>query len=88
MGALTGSQGMEWNGKNGNGIENDMNGNGMESDMEWKENFDMEHGRCSEWNGEEDLKNGMEDRLPYFHTNCIHIQYISKLTTNCEVLPN
>ena len=43
----------------------------MENGMEWKKNFGtgMEHGRCSEWNGMEDLKNGMEDRLPYFHTN-------------------
>ena len=23
------------------------------------------YGRCTEWNGMEDLKNGMEDRLPY-----------------------
>ena len=33
--------------------------------MEWKENFGMAYGRCSEWNG-------MEDRLPYFHTNYIY----------------
>ena len=39
---------MEWNGKG----------------MEWKENFGMEYGRCSEWKGMEDMKNGMEDRLP------------------------
>ena len=32
----------------------------------------MEYGRCSEWNGMEDLKNRMEDRLPYFHTNYIY----------------
>ena len=38
---------------------------GMESGMEWKENFGMEYGRCLEWNGMEDLKNGMEGRLPY-----------------------
>ena len=24
-----------------------------------------------EWNGMEDFKNGMEDNLPYFHTNYI-----------------
>ena len=24
-----------------------------------------------EWNGMEDFKNGMEDNLPYFHTNSI-----------------
>ena len=41
----------------------------MEND---KENFDMEYGRNSEWNGMEDLKNGMEDRVPYFHTHFIY----------------
>ena len=25
----------------------------------------------SEWNGMEDFNNGMEDNLPYFHTNSI-----------------
>ena len=60
---------------------------GVEIGMECKENFGMEYGRCSEWNGMEDLKNGMEDRLPYFHINCV-TQYISKLTTNCKGLPN
>ena len=43
--------------------------------MEWKENFGMEYGRCSEWNGMEDLKNGTEDRLSYFHTNYIYSMY-------------
>ena len=52
----------------------------MENGMEWKENFGMEYGRCSEWNGMEDLKNGMEDRLPYFLN-------IFKLTTNYKVMP-
>ena len=33
--------------------------------MEWKENFGMKCGRCSEWNGMEDLKNRMEDRMKY-----------------------
>ena len=47
----------------------------MENGMEWKENFGMEYERCSEWNGMEDLKNGMEDRLPYFHTNYIYRRY-------------
>ena len=27
--------------------------------------FGTEYERCSEWNGTEDLKNGMEARLPY-----------------------
>ena len=46
-----------------------MKWNGMENGMEWKEKFGMEYTKCLEWNGMEDLKNGMEDRLPYFHTN-------------------
>ena len=37
----------------------------MENGMEWKGNFGMEYGRCSQWNEMKDLKNGMEDRLPY-----------------------
>ena len=37
--------------------------------MEWNGNFGMEYGRCQ--NGMEDFKNGMEDNLPYFHTNSI-----------------
>ena len=36
----------------------------MENGIEWKENFGMEYGRGSEWNGMEDLKNRMEDCLP------------------------
>ena len=35
--------------------------------MEWNGNFGMEFGKCL--NGMEDFKNGMEDNLPYFHTN-------------------
>ena len=44
--------------------------------MEWLEDFGtgMEYGRCSEWNGMEDLKNGLEDRFPFFHINC-NMQY-------------
>ena len=38
--------------------------NGMENGMEWNGNFGMEYGM-------EDFKNGMEDNLPYFHTNSI-----------------
>ena len=44
----------------------------MENGEEWKKNFGMEYGRCSEWNGMEDLKNGMEGRLPNFDTNYIN----------------
>ena len=35
----------------------------------------MEYGGSPEWNGMEDLKKGMENRLPYFHTNYIHSLY-------------
>ena len=38
-------------------------------DMEWNVNFGMKYGRCH--NGMEDFKNGMEDNLPYFHTNSV-----------------
>ena len=41
--------------------------------MEWKENFGVEYGRCSEWNGMEYLKNRMEDRLPYLPNSELHI---------------
>ena len=46
---------MKWNGKR----------NGMERKFRygiWK---------MPEWNGMEDFKHGMEDNLPYFHTNSI-----------------
>ena len=48
-------QGMVWNGK----------WNGMERKF-WYGIWKM-----PEWNGMEDFKNGMEDNLPYFHTNSI-----------------
>ena len=41
----------------------------MKNGMEWNGNYGMEYGRCR--NGMEDFKNGMEDNLPYFHTNSI-----------------
>ena len=43
--------------------------NGMENGMERK----FRYGFCKmpEWNEMEDFKNGMEDNLPYFHTNSI-----------------
>ena len=37
--------------------------------MKWNRDFGMRYGRCS--NGMEDFKNGMEDSLSYFHTNCL-----------------
>ena len=60
----------------------------------------MPAGHAMEWNGRrilvwntkdaqnrmEDSKNGMEDRLPYFHTN--YTGYISKLPTNYEGISN
>ena len=54
-----------------------MEWNRMENRMEWKENLGMEYGRCSEWNGKEDLKNAIKDRLPYssIHQN---LQQITK----------
>ena len=36
----------------------------------------MEYRVSSEWNGMENLKNGMEDGRPYFHTNYIYGIYI------------
>ena len=49
------SQGMVWN--------------GMENGMERKFRYGI--WKMPEWNGMEDFKNGMEDNLPYFHTNSI-----------------
>ena len=43
---------------------------------------DMEYGRCSEWNGMKDLKNGMEDRLPCLPNSELHIL---KLFTNYKL---
>ena len=38
--------------------------------MEWNET-EISVWKMPEWNGMEDFKNGMEDNLPYFHTNSI-----------------
>ena len=59
----------------------------MENGMGWK-NFGMEYGRCSEWNGMEDLKNGMEGRRPYFHTNCKYSIYqnLQQITKNYQTI--
>ena len=40
---------------------------GMEDGMEPKFRYGI--WKMPEWNGMEDCKNGMEDNLPYFHTN-------------------
>ena len=61
----------------------------MENGMEWNGNFGMEYGRCQ--NGMEDFKNGMEDNLPYFHTNSIldfRALYLQKNTYRCRVVIN
>ena len=52
--------------------------------MEWKKNFGMEYGRCSEWNRMENLKNEMEGRLPYFRTNYKYSIYpnLQQITKN------
>ena len=54
-GVLPAGHGMEWN--------------GMENGMERKFRYGI--WKMPEWNGMEDFKNGMEDNLPYFHTNSI-----------------
>ena len=36
---------------------------GMESGMEWRENFGMEYGRCSEWNGRFEKWNGRSSSI-------------------------
>ena len=46
-----------------------MEWNGMENGMEWKFRYGI--WKMPEWNGMEGFKNGMEDNLPYFHTNSI-----------------
>ena len=46
--------------------------------------------KMQEWNGMEDFKNGMEDNLPYFHTNSIQdfVHFLQKNTYRyrCRVL--
>ena len=62
---------------------------GMENGIEWNGNFGMEYGRCQ--NGMEDFKNGIEDNLPYFHTNSIldFVQCMYKKNTyRCRVVTN
>ena len=78
--ALLAGHGMEWNGK-WNGMENGMERkfrygiwrmpewNGMENGMERKFRYGI--WKMPEWNGIEDFKSGIEDNLPYFHTNSI-----------------
>ena len=60
--------------------------NGIEKGTESKGNFGVEYGRCSEWNEMENLKNGKEHRLSYFHTFMLttyeHIQTCNKLQSN------
>ena len=60
--------GMEWNGK----------WNGL------KRKFRYGIWKMPEWNGMEDFNSGMEDNLPYFHTNSIlnFVHCIYKKHTN------
>ena len=46
--------------------------------------------KMPEWNGIEDFKNGMEDNLPYFHTNSIldRALYLQKNAYRCRVVIN
>ena len=46
-----------------------MEWNGKWNRMERKFRYGI--WKMPEWNGMEDFKNGMEDNLPYFHTNSI-----------------
>ena len=46
-----------------------MEWNGKWNEMERKFRYGI--WKMPEWNGMEDFKNGMEDNLPYFHTNSI-----------------
>ena len=51
-----------------------LSGHGMEWNEKWKgieRKFRYGIWKMPEWNGMEDFKNGMEDNLPYFHTNSI-----------------
>ena len=54
-----------------------MEWKGMENGMEWKENFGMEYGRCSEWNGGFKKWNGRSSSLL-----TAYIQTCNKLQSN------
>ena len=43
--------------------------NGKWNEMERKFRYGV--WKMPKWNGMEDFKNGMEDNLPYFHTNSV-----------------
>ena len=45
--------------------------NGMENGIEWKGKFRYGIWKMPVWNGMKNFKNGIEDNLPYFHTNSI-----------------
>ena len=46
----------------------------MENGIEWKENFGMEYGRCSEWNGSFEKWNGRSSSiLPDLPNSELHI---------------
>ena len=56
--------------------------NETENDMEWKENFCMEYGRCSEWNGRFEKWNGRSSSIQ------LHVQHYENLRQSHKVLPN
>ena len=58
----------------------------MENGMERKFRYGI--WKMPEWNGMEDFKNGMEDNLPYFHTNSIldFVHFLQKNTYRYRVV--
>ena len=50
----------------------------------------MDYGRYSEWNGMEDLKNGIEDRPPYLPNSELHISKITdhQSQIKCDAFTN
>ena len=69
-----------------------MGFSGFDQGMVWNGKFRYGIWKMPEWNGMEDFKNGMEDNLPYFHTNsildlCI-VQYLQKNAYRCRVVIN
>ena len=60
--------------------------NGMENGMEQKFRYGI--WKMPQWNGMEDFKNGMEDNLPYFHTNSKlnFVHFLQKNTYRCRVV--
>ena len=56
--------------------------------MEWNEKWngmERKFWKMPEWNGMDDFKNGMEDNLPYFHTNSI-LDFVHCIYRKIQVL--